>query len=64
MKILEIREKDMSQVKSYLFNIGPEDAIEDFCVGGPNTVSPDFYFSMYDDKRQEFLVKKFREVLK
>lgn len=64
MKILEIREKDMAKVKSYLFDIGPGEAIEDFYVGGPDRICPDFYFSVYDDKRQEFLIKKFKEVLR
>lgn len=64
MKILEVREKDMIQLKIYLFNIGPKDAIEDFCVGGSDRISPDFYFSLYDDKQQEFLIKKYKEVLK
>lgn len=64
MKILEIREKDMNKIKSYRFEAERGDAFEDFCVGGPNKVYPDFYFSVYDTKRQEFLIKKFREVLK
>lgn len=63
MKVLEIREKDMRRMKSYIFDIGQGDAIEDFCVGGPNKLDPAFYFSMYDNKRQTFLIKKFKEVL-
>lgn len=64
MKILEIREKDMIKVKSYIFKIGTGDAIEDFCIGGSNMISPYFYFSMYDDEQQEFLIKIFKEGLK
>ncbi len=62
MKILEIREKDLNRVKSYLFDIGKGDAIEDFAVGGADKISPNFYFSVYDDKQQEFLIKIFKEV--
>ncbi len=58
MRILEFHEKDIGQLRRYLFEIGTGDALEDFGVWESTKFSLNFYFFIYDDKQQEFLNKK------